>query len=74
MSGLLRYSLYGTSDAAQNWEEELAATLSKFKLTRGIACPSVWQCRSRGEHVVATVQGMTSPSVESGQLCNSSSR
>ena len=57
MSGLLRYSLYGTSDAAQNWEEELAATLSKFKLTRGIACPSVWQCRSRGEHVVATVQG-----------------
>ena len=26
--GLLRYSLYGTSDAAQNWEEELASTLS----------------------------------------------
>ena len=24
MCGLLRYSLYGTRDAAQNWEEELA--------------------------------------------------
>ena len=57
MSGLLRYSLYGTRDVAQNGEEELAATLNKFKLTRGVACPSVWQCRSRGEHVVATVRG-----------------
>ena len=27
MCGLLRYSLYGTRDAAQNWEEELATAL-----------------------------------------------
>ena len=53
MCGLLRYVLYGTRDAAQNWEEELAATLSKLKLTRGIACTCVWQGRTRGEHVVA---------------------
>ena len=41
MCGLLRYSLYGTRDAAQNWEEELASTLSSLKLTRGSACPCV---------------------------------
>ena len=73
MFWLLPYSLYGTRDAAQDWEEELAATLSKFTLTRGMACPGVWQCRSRGEHVVATVQGMTITIGESGQLRNSSS-
>ena len=33
MCGLLRYSLYGTRDALQNCEEELASTLSKLKLT-----------------------------------------
>ena len=41
MCGLLRYSLYGTRDAAKNWEEELASTLSSLKLTRGSACPYV---------------------------------
>ena len=35
MCGPLRYSLYGTRDAAQNWEEELASSLSSLKLTRG---------------------------------------
>ena len=43
--GLLRYSLYGTRDAAQNWEEELASTLSGFGLTRRSACPCVWRGR-----------------------------
>ena len=43
MCGLLQYSLYGTRDAAQNWEEELASTPSDLKLTGGIACPCVWQ-------------------------------
>ena len=38
MCGLLRC---GTWNAAQNGEEELASTLSKLKLTRGIACPCV---------------------------------
>ena len=37
MCGLLRCSLYGPRDAAQNWEEELTSTLSSLKLTRGSA-------------------------------------
>ena len=54
---LLRYSLYVTRDAAQNWEEELASTLSDLKLTRGRACPCVWRGCIKGEDVVATVHG-----------------
>ena len=57
MCGLLRYSLYGTRDAAQNWKEELASTLSDLKLMRGVACPCVWRGHIKGEHVVATVHG-----------------
>ena len=41
--GLLRCHMHGTFDAVQIWEEELASTLSDLKLTRGIACPCVWQ-------------------------------
>ena len=51
MCGLLRYSLYGTR-AAQNWEEELASTLSGLGLTRGSACPCVWRGRIKGEDIV----------------------
>ena len=43
MCGLLQYCLSDTRDAAQNWEEELASTLSDLKLTRGIVCPCVWK-------------------------------
>ena len=57
MCGLLRESLYGTRDAAQNWEEELASTLSGLGLTRGSACPRVWRGRNKREDVVATVHG-----------------
>ena len=57
MCGLLQYSLYGTRDAAQNWEEELTSTLSDLKLTRGVACPCVWRGHIKDEHVVATVHG-----------------
>ena len=49
MCGLLQYSLYGTRDAVQNWEEELESTLSDLKLTRGSACPCVWRGRIKGE-------------------------
>ena len=55
MCGPLRYSLYGTRDAAQNWEEELASTLSGLGLTRGSACPCVWRGLIKREDVVATV-------------------
>ena len=57
MCGLLQFSLCGTRDVSQNWEEELASTLSDPKLTRGIACPCVWQGCIKGEHPVATVHG-----------------
>ena len=57
MCGLLQYSLYGTRDAAQNWEEELTSTLSDLKLTRGIACPCVSRGCIKGEDIVATVHG-----------------
>ena len=50
MCGLLQYSFYGTRDAAQNWQEELASTLSDLKLTKGIACPCVWQGCIKGKH------------------------
>ena len=57
MCGLLRYSLYGTRDALQNWEEEVASTLSDLKLTRGSACPCVWRGCIKEEDIVATVHG-----------------
>ena len=68
MCGLLQYSLYGTRDAAQNWEEELTSTLSDLKLTRGVACPCVWRGHIKGDHVVAT-----SRSVVNDRQWNSSS-
>ena len=55
--GLLQYSLYGTRDAAQSWEEELASTLSDLKLTRGSACPCAWRGCIKEEDIVATVHG-----------------
>ena len=58
MCGLLQYSLYGTRDAAQNWEEELATTVSDLKLPRGSACTCVWKGCIKGEqHTEATVHG-----------------
>ena len=54
---LLRYSLYGTRDAPQNWEEELASTLSDLKLMRGSACPCVWKGCIKGAHIVENVHG-----------------
>ena len=43
--------------AAQNWEEELASTLSDLKLTRGSACPCVVKGCIKCENVAATVHG-----------------
>ena len=69
-----RDSLYGTRDAAQNGEEELASTLSDLTLTPGIACPCVWRGHIKGEHVVATVHGDDITIGENGQRWNSSSK
>ena len=57
MCGLLRYSLYGTRDAAQNSEEELASTLGDLGLTRRRACPCVWRSCIKEKDIVATVHG-----------------
>ena len=63
MCGLLRYSLYGTRDATQNWEEELASTLSDLKadqsrIDEGKRVPvRVERPHQREEDVVATVHG-----------------
>ena len=57
MCGLLQYSLYGTRDAAQIWEEELVSTLSDLKLTRASACPCLWKGCIKGEQIVATLHG-----------------
>ena len=57
MCGLLQYSWYGTRDAAQHWEEELASTISDLKLTRGSACRCVWQGCIKGEHILSIVHG-----------------
>ena len=57
MCGLLRYSLYGMRDAAQNSEEELATALSSLKLTRESACSCLWRGHIKGEYIVATVHG-----------------
>ena len=57
MCRLLPYSLYGTRDAAQHWEEEMAATLSSLKLTGGSTCSCVWRGHIKGRDIVATVHG-----------------
>ena len=41
----------------KKWEQELAATLSGLKLTRGSACSCVWRGHIKGEDIVATVRG-----------------
>ena len=48
----------GTRDAAQNWEEEMATTLSQqSQIDKGSACSCVWKGHIKGEHIVATVRG-----------------
>ena len=41
MCGRLQQSLYGTRDAAQNWEEELGSKLTSLGFRRGKASPCV---------------------------------
>ena len=50
MRGLLQCSLYNTRTTTHNWEEEeVASTLTYLMLTRGIACPCVWQGMHQGK-------------------------
>ena len=66
MFGLLRHSLYGTRDAAQNWEDELASTHSDLGLTRGSACPCV-EAASRGRTSWRPCPATTLQSVGNGR-------
>ena len=74
MCRLLEYSLYGTRDAEQNWEEELASTLGDLKLTRGIACPCCGKAASRANIPWQPCTWTTSRSVENDRWWNSSSK
>ena len=52
---LLQHSSCGTRDSTQDWEEELASTLSNLNMTRGIRCPCVRRGCIKNEDAVATV-------------------
>ena len=53
--GLLRSSLYGTRDAAQNWESELGGFLEEIGLRRGQASTCLYSEEARG--ISASVHG-----------------
>ena len=53
--GLLRKSLYGTRDAAQNWECELGGFLEEIGLRRGQASTCLYSEEARG--ISASVHG-----------------
>ena len=53
--GLLRKSLYGTRDAAQNWECELGGFLEETGLRRGQASVCLYSEEARG--ISASVHG-----------------
>ena len=53
--GKLNLSLYGTRDAASNWQEHLSAHLISHGFVRGIGHPSVFHHPTRG--LVTLVHG-----------------
>ena len=50
--GRLLKSLYGTRDAARNWQGEYSSYLEPFGFIRGISTPSVFYHESREIRVV----------------------
>ena len=52
MCGKLNYSLYGTRDAAQNWEEEYTAFLVALGFQKGLSSPCLFRHRDRDVDVV----------------------
>ena len=52
MCGRLLKSLYGTRDAARNWEEEYSTYLQSIGFLRGISSPSVFYHPTREIRVV----------------------
>lgn len=53
--GMLRMSLYGTKDAATNWQELAAQEMEKIGFKRGVCDPCTYHHPSR--HVHAMVHG-----------------
>ena len=51
--GWLLKSLYGTRDAARNWEEEYSSYLESIGFIRGISTPSVFYHKAREVRAVA---------------------
>mgnify|MGYP003331301361 CR=1 FL=1 len=52
MCGKLRLSMYGTRDAAQNWEAEYSGFLISLGFRRGGASPCVFYNKSRDIRIV----------------------
>ena len=52
--GRLRVSLYGTRDAATNWEDAYAKVLREYQFERGVACPCSSYSRVRGIKIMST--------------------
>ena len=51
--GLLRQSLYGTRDAAMNWQEEVAREMKNWGFNRGQYNPCLYTHREEGAGVFA---------------------
>ena len=45
--GRLNFSLYGTRDAAQNWETEYTRVLLDLGFAQGKSSPCIFRCKSR---------------------------
>ena len=52
MCGKLEKSMYGTRDAAQNWEAAYCEFMEKIGFKRGIASPCIFRHKSRNLRVV----------------------
>ena len=55
MCGILKFSLYGTRDAAMNWDAEINETMKELKFTRGKASSCVY--RHETESTTAAIHG-----------------
>ena len=58
--GRLRVSLYGTRDAAANWEDAYPNVLREHQFDRGVACPCSFYSRVRGIRTVVHGDGFIS--------------
>ena len=55
--GILMKSLYGTRDAAQNWENEYSSFLAGLGFTQGLASPCQFSMLRHGRKILVAVHG-----------------